>query len=228
MKLNRLVARHAGIGRNQARLLIAASRVSVGGSLITDGSYEVDRFQQVALDGNPIHEAENRLRIMLHKPRGILSATKDAVHPTVIDLIDHPQKHELHLVGRLDRDSSGLMLLTNDGNWSKLLMAPDSQVPKVYLVETHEPISPDAADAFAAGFYFHTEDITTMPAKLEILGPHLARVTLHEGRYHQIKRMFHRVGNRVATLHRESIGSISLTDDLSPGAWRELAADETV
>jgi 16S rRNA pseudouridine516 synthase len=222
VKLNRLVARHAGIGRNQARLLIAASRVTVDGIPANDGAMEVDRFHEVLLDGRLIRPADRRLRLMVHKPRGVLSATSDAAHTTVIDMIDHPEKHTLHLAGRLDRDSSGLVLLTNDGRWSKLLMDPAAKVSKIYQVETREPIPPAAVAAFAGGFYFHTENLTTRPALLEIIGPRLARVTLHEGRYHQIKRMFHRVGNRVTALHRESIGDIRLPGDLGPGQWREI------
>ncbi|MBC8127185.1 MAG: pseudouridine synthase, partial [Gloeobacteraceae cyanobacterium ES-bin-144] len=137
-----------------------------------------------------------------------------------------PDKASLHLVGRLDRSTSGLVLLTNDGRWSKSLMSPARKVPKVYLVETCDPISPDAIEAFARGFYFHTEDLTTLPAKLEILAERKARLTLHEGRYHQVKRMFHRIGNRVTALHRESVGGIALPGDLLAGQWRNLTADE--
>jgi 16S rRNA pseudouridine516 synthase len=105
-------------------------------------------------------------------------------------------------------------------------MAPETKVPKVYLVETRDPIPSSAVDVFAAGFHFHTEDLTTLPAALEILGERQARLTLHEGRYHQIKRMFHRIGNRVVKLHRESIGAISLPHDLGPGEWRMLEKEE--
>jgi 16S rRNA pseudouridine516 synthase len=99
-------------------------------------------------------------------------------------------------------------------------------VPKVYQLETHEPIPPTAVEAFARGFYFHTEDIHTLPATLEITGPRQARVTLHEGRYHQIKRMFHRLGCRLTSLHRESIGQLQLPDSLPVGAWRALTPEE--
>jgi 16S rRNA pseudouridine516 synthase len=95
-------------------------------------------------------------------------------------------------------------------------------VPKVYLVETRDPIPPEAVAAFAQGFYFHTEDLTTLPAALEILAERRARLTLHEGRYHQVKRMFHRTGNRVTALHRERIGGIALPEGLAPGDWRVL------
>ena len=226
MKLDRLVAKHDSMGRNRAKALIAAGRVKVAGEAILKMDHEVDRFTAVELDGMRINAPERRLHIMLHKPIGVVSATVDAEHQTVIDLIDDPDKASLHLVGRLDRNTSGLMLLTNDGRWSKALMDPDRKVPKVYLVETSDPIPPEAVAKFADGFYFHTEDLTTRPAHLEILGERLARLTIHEGRYHQVKRMFHRIENRVVKLHRESVGSITLPEDLAPGEWRMLEPTE--
>ena len=226
MKLDRLLAKHDSLGRTKARALIVAGRVHVDGRPIRRVDHEVDRFSAVELDGIPLRPSERRLHLMLHKPVGILSATSDPVHRTVIDLIDDPDRHTLHLVGRLDRNTSGLILLTNDGNWSKPLMAPETKVPKIYLVETRDPIPSSAIEAFAAGFHFPTEDLTTLPAALEILAERRARLTLHEGRYHQIKRMFHRIGNRVAKLHRESIGTIHLPPDLGPGQWRILTEEE--
>lgn len=214
------------MGRTAARQVIAAGRVKVDGVTVTDSHCEADRFTRVELDGELVQPAERLLHIMLHKPVGVLCATVDAQHRTVLDLLDDPDKHTLHIAGRLDRNTSGLVLLTNDGRWSKQLMDPEAKVPKVYLVETVNPIPPSAAAAFAEGFYFHTEDIVTRPAELVILAERIARLTLHEGRYHQVKRMFHRVGNRVVRLHRESLGGIVLPLDLAPGAWRELTAEE--
>lgn len=226
MKLDRLLAKHDSMGRSRARALIVAGRASVNGLPTKRIDHEVDRFTLVELDGIPLRPPERLLHLMLHKPAGVLSATSDPVHRTVIDLIGDPDRQTLHLVGRLDRATSGLILLTNDGNWSKPLMAPETKVPKVYLVEARDPIPKSAVEAFAAGFHFPTENLITRPAKLEILAEHLARLTLHEGRYHQIKRMFHRIGNRVVKLHRESIGAISLPPDLGPGEWRRLTEEE--
>jgi 16S rRNA pseudouridine516 synthase len=228
MKLDRLIAGYEAMGRQAAHLAIAARRVRVDGVCVTDGHHPVDRFNLVELDDSVIQASERALYLMLHKPVGILSATKDDQHPTVIELIDDPDKHTLHIAGRLDRSTSGLVLLTNDGRWSKRLMAAEEKVPKVYRVETLDPIAPDAVEAFARGFYFHTEDITTLPAELVLLGGNHARLTLHEGRYHQVKRMFHRVGNRVVSLHRESIGALTLPADLPPGAWRALTHQEVL
>lgn len=228
MKLDRLIAGFESMGRQAAHHAIAARRVRVDGVCVTDGHHPVDRFSLVELDDSVVQASERALYLMLHKPVGILSATKDDQHPTVIDLIDDPDKHTLHIAGRLDRSTSGLVLLTNDGRWSKRLMTAEEKVPKVYLVETLDPIAPDAVEAFARGFYFHTEDITTLPAELVLLGANQARLTLHEGRYHQVKRMFHRVGNRVVNLHRESIGALALPADLPSGAWRALTTREVL
>jgi len=226
MKLDRLIASHQSQGRQAAHHAIATKRVRVDGVVVTDSHHPVDRFMRVEIDDLVIQQSERALYLMLHKPVGILSATKDDQHPTVLDLIDDPDKHTLHIAGRLDRSTSGLVLLTSDGRWSKRLMTAEEKVPKVYLVETLDPIATDAVEAFARGFYFHTEDITTLPAELVILGERRARLTLHEGRYHQVKRMFHRVSNRVINLHRESIGMLTLPADLPPGAWRALTPQE--
>jgi 16S rRNA pseudouridine516 synthase len=226
VKLDRLIAKHQSLGRTKAHRAIAAGHVQVDHTRVTDPHHEADRFMRIELDGQVIQHPERALYLMLHKPVGVLSATADAEHTTVLDLIDDPDKRTLHIAGRLDRGTSGLVLLTNDGRWSKRLMDPEAKVPKVYFVETSEPITQDAVDAFARGFHFHTEDIVTRPAELVILGERSARLTLHEGRYHQVKRMFHRMQNRVVRLHRESIGGIVLPEELEPGMWRLLRPEE--
>jgi len=226
MKLDRLLAKHDSMGRNRARQLVVERKITVDGCTATKIDVEVSRFSQVEIEGVVVQKAERLLHFMLNKPIGVVSATSDAEHRTVIDLIDDPDKDSLHLVGRLDRNTSGLVLLTNDGRWSKALMDPASKVPKVYLVETRDPIPPEAVEAFARGFYFHTENLTTLPSELVILGERQARLTLHEGRYHQVKRMFHRIGNRVTGLHRERIGLIELPAELPIGGWRKLTNSE--
>ena len=225
MKLNRLIGKHRSLGRAKAQIAIAHGRVRVEGRCVIDGHHEVDRFATVLIDDEMVQQGEVALYLMLHKPVGYLSATVDAVHPTVIDLINHPHKGELHLAGRLDRATSGLVLLSNDGRWSERITS-GGEVTKEYLVETELPLKDSDISAFAEGFYFHTEDIITRPAELVILDAHHARVRLVEGKYHQIKRMFHRVGNRVVSLHRERIGSVALSADLPPGAWRMLTENE--
>ena len=224
MKLEDLISKRLGTGTRGARALLLEGRVTVGGTITSDHRLPVSRFEEIVCDGAIVQAATERLRLMLHKPAGILSATTDPVHRTVLDLIDHPDKSTLHLAGRLDRSSTGLVLLTNDGTWSESLSDPAAKVEKVYLVGTDRPIPIEAAIRFAEGFWFATEGLTTKPARLELLDECLARVTLVEGRYHQIKRMFHRLeGIRLTSLHRERIGPYLLPDDLEPGQWRAIA-----
>ncbi len=227
MRLDRFIAKHQSVSERSARTWIVEGRAQVNGCTQSGHSTEVTRFDQIDLDDKTIQPAVERLYFMLNKPRGILSATKDNQHTTVVDLLDHPDKGSLHLAGRLDRSSTGLMILTNDGSWSDRLMQPDAKVAKSYLVETDRPIPEEAVALFDAGFEFPTEGITTRPAQLTLLGPCHARVIIHEGRYHQIKRMFHRIDEiRLVSLHRESIGEISLPDDLAIGAFRRLTRSE--
>jgi 16S rRNA pseudouridine516 synthase len=122
-------------------------------------------------------------------------------------------------------NTSGLLLITNDGHWSRRLTLPDSHLPKVYRVQTEQPITAEYAEVFARGLYFAYENLTTLPAELEILAPNEARLTLHEGRYHQVKRMFGHFRNRVIGLHRESIGTLHL-GALPCGDWRTLTVQE--
>ena len=223
MKLEDFIAKRLGIGRRAARDRILEGRIRVDGRPERERGRDISRFERVEWRDECLQEGRTRLYLMLHKPAGVLSATSDPVHPTVLDLIDHPDRASLHLAGRLDRSSTGLILLSNDGNWSAALSHPEAGVEKVYRVETDRPIPPEAVSRFAEGFYFSTEGIKTRPARLEINGECLARVTLQEGRYHQIKRMFHRIdGLRLLSLHRESIGPYRLPGDLAPGEWRPV------
>jgi 16S rRNA pseudouridine516 synthase len=225
MRLDRfLIRRGTHSGKEVARLL-ADGRVRVNGETETSGLRKTDRFSRIELDGEILQQHE-AVYLMLHKPAGYLSATTDPEHPTVIGLIDHPHKHEHHLAGRLDRATTGLLLLTNDGRWSKGVTEPVEEIPKVYRVKTRDLISRDTAAIFAAGIYFAYEDLTTRPALLEILGEREALLTIHEGRYHQVKRMFHAVGNQVTALHRESIGRLALDASLPEGTFRKLTAEE--
>jgi 16S rRNA pseudouridine516 synthase len=222
MRLDQWLARRRGLSLRDARQVIVDGRVTVEGVVSRRPTEVLDRFHTISVDDTIEQPGMRRLCLMLNKPIGILSATKDARHPTVLDLIDHPDKHTLHLAGRLDRSSSGLVLLSNDGCWTSSLSDPARGVEKEYLVETVGPIPEGAVEAFAEGFFFATEGVHTRPARLELIARDQARVTLSEGKYHQIKRMFHRLdGLRIRSLHRVRIGSIHLPQDLAPGQWRE-------
>ncbi len=225
MRLDRFLTRRGTHPCKEVSRLLQDGRVRVDGAVETDGRRRISRFSRIELEGE-ILQAQEAVYLMLYKPAGYLSATTDPLHPTVMELIDHPLRDDLHLAGRLDRASTGLLLLTNDGRWSKQVTEPLEEISKVYRVTTRDEISPETAAVFAAGIYFAYEDLTTRPAVLEILGEREALLTIHEGRYHQVKRMFHAVGNQVLGLHRESIGPLVLDDSLPPGRFRPLGAAE--
>lgn len=226
MRLDRFLSNFPEFSRADARLLLAAGRIQVDGRPVTDGRFEVREFSRVELDERLLQAGRPARYFMLYKPSGYVSATEHPEHPTVLDLLDEPDKHELHLGGRLDLTTTGLLLITNDGLWSRRLTLPGSKQPKVYQVETEQPIGSDYAETFARGLYFAYEDLTTLPAQLEILDTHSARLTLHEGRYHQVKRMFGHFRNRVVRLHRESVGPLKLDPQMQPGDYRSLTDAE--
>jgi 16S rRNA pseudouridine516 synthase len=224
-RLDRQISFLLGISRDDVRMLLARKRIKVDGVIADSRELLVDGFSCITLD-DEVLQSGNTLYLMLHKPRGVLSATTDEQHAIVIDLIDHPLRSTLHFAGRLDLHASGLMLLTNDGRWSRQLSSPASAVQKVYLVTVQNPLDDGYVAAFQAGMFFLFENITTRPALLEILDTRTARVTLHEGRYHQLKRMFGRFRNPVLGIHRIAIGGLMLDPALAPGTSRELRDDE--
>lgn len=226
MRLDRFLSNFPRFSRQDSRLLISAGRLRVDGAVIHDPRFDVRDFQRVELDDELLQAGRSARYWMLHKPVGVVSATEHDEHRTVLDLLAEPDRHELHLAGRLDLNTSGLLLITNDGRWSRRITQPQQRKPKVYLVDTEQPITAEYAEVFARGLYFAYEDLTTLPARLELLGSHSARLTLFEGRYHQVKRMFGHFRNRVVALHRESMGEIHLDPALAPGQYRPLTTAE--
>jgi len=226
MRLDRFLSNLPQLNRQTARLALASGRVRVNGLVITDGLSEVNQFSRIELDDQLLQAGKAARYFMLHKPVGVVSATVHAEHRTVLDLLDEPDKDELHLAGRLDLNTSGLLIITNDGLWSRRLTEPRSRLGKVYRVETEQPITPEYVELFARGLYFAYEDLTTLPAELVILSSHSALLTLHEGRYHQVKRMFGHFQNKVIALHRLSMGAIELDPQLAAGQYRTLSTME--
>lgn len=224
-RLDRLIARQLTISQDAVRPLLAQQRVKVDGIVATERDLIVHGFSLVSVD-DVVVQGQQPVYVMLHKPRGVLSATQDMKHPVATVLIDHPAVAALHIAGRLDLHASGLLLLTNDGRWSRRISDPQHGVLKQYLVTVKNPLTPDCITAFADGMHFPFEDIITRPARLEILDERLARVTLQEGRYHQLKRMFGRFRNPVLAIHRTAIGTLELDMGLAAGSWRELSVAE--
>jgi 16S rRNA pseudouridine516 synthase len=224
-RLDRFISLHLSINRRDVRLMLAQGRITLDGHAATDIHQLVDEFTRVSCDGRLL-QANTPVYVMLHKPVGVVSATRDEHHATVIDLLDRPDRDCLHIVGRLDFNSSGLMLLTNDGRWSRHLTNPEQKIVKRYRVTVGKPVSEEVVQAFAQGMAFAFEGITTRPAKLVMMDTHIAEVSLIEGRYHQIKRMFGRFDNPVLALHRLAIGPVQLDPELAPGDSRELTPCE--
>jgi len=205
--------------------MLAQNRVSVDGIVAKDIGLIINKFSLIHVDDVVLQEKLARY-IMLNKPIGVVSATSDEQHKTVLDLIDITNKQDLHIVGRLDLNTTGLLLLTDDSRWSKQVTSPESKVAKCYTVTLKYPLTTQYISAFEKGMYFEFEDITTRPAILEIVSEHVARVTLFEGRYHQIKRMFGRFRNPVLKLHRSAIGNLILDERLAEGENRGLTDNE--
>ena len=226
MRVDRFLSNLPCFNRKQVRLLLVEKRVRVDGNIVSDPHAEVREFSRVEVDDEILQAGKPLRHFMLHKPAGCVSATRDPEHPTVLDLIHEPDKDDLHIAGRLDFNTTGLMLMTNDGSWSRRLTQPQTKLPKVYYVETEHEIGPQYAATFNGGLYFAFEDLTTQPAELDVLGPKTARLSIVEGRYHQVKRMFGHFDNKVLRLHRESMGPLRLDPSLKPGEYRALSAAE--
>ena len=227
-RLDRYISRNSEFSISDTRLLVAQKRIILDGCLASSVQQRVTEFTHVVLDGQCLNDSKP-VYLMLNKPRGVVSATKDLEHSTVLDLIEHPRKSELHIVGRLDLNTTGLVLLTNDGAWSRKISLPETKLEKTYEVSLSKPLSEEYVAAFREGIYFAYEGITTRPASLKILSKHTARLTLVEGKYHQVKRMFGHFRNQVLALHRVSVGSITLEgegEQLAEGSSRPLTEEE--
>ncbi|MDF2394293.1 pseudouridine synthase [Pseudomonas sp. 3MA1] len=226
MRLDRFLSNLPRFNRQQVRLLLVQRRVCIDGQPVSDPRAEVREFSRVELDEEVLQAGKPARYFMLHKPMGCVSATRDPEHQTVLELIHEPDPQELHIAGRLDYNTTGLMLITNDGQWSRRLTQPQTKLPKLYYVETEDEMGPEYIQTFARGLYFAFEDLTTLPAQLQILGPRSARLSIVEGRYHQVKRMFGHFNNKVLRLHRERMGPLVLDERLAPGEYRPLSGDE--
>ena len=229
MRLDRFLCKQADYSRKTVLQLLAQQQIKVDGKTIHHRAYPVTAFSNIEIQGKPLHNRSAQY-YMLNKPAGFLSATIDHKHPTVLELFTGINTEQLHIAGRLDRATTGLLLLTNDGKWSRKLTELKSigqpKIPKVYWVETAHAISPETEQRFAEGIYFRTENTTTSPAKFEIISEKISRLTIYEGRYHQVKRMYAAVGNRVVNLHREQVGNIQLDPQLTLGMFRKLTVQE--
>ena len=225
MRLDKFISDAAAYSRREIKKLIRYRAVTVNGKIAPAADFQVQESDEIRLNGKPIRYRKY-VYLMLNKPQGYLSATEDRHDPVVIDLIPEKLKHfEVFPVGRLDKDTEGLLLLTNDGQFDHALMSPKKKVVKRYYAELDRPAVPDDVETFSSGMKF--QDFTAKPAVLEITeNPRNVYIEIAEGKFHQIKRMCQKIGKEVIYLKRVAIGALKLDADLKPGEMRELTAEE--
>lgn len=216
MRLDKYLAERTGMTRSESRKAVTKGRVSIDGAVCRRADTQLDEHTAaVALDGVPLAGAYRKfVYIMLNKPEGVVSASRDKKDTTVVDLVaaDFPRR-ELFPAGRLDKTSTGFVLLTDDGALAHDILSPAHHVEKQYVVTLDTPLTDAMRRGFAAGVTLTDDGLTV-------------QVTLRQGVYHQIKRMFGVFDAGVNALHRESIGGVALDPALAPGQWRELTAEE--
>ncbi len=214
----------AGYGRREARELIRQGRVTADGQAALRPEEKYPAETAIAVDGVPLEEGF--LYLMLHKPQGVVSSTEDPRERTVLDLLPRdPRFRGLFPVGRLDKDATGLLLLTDDGELAHRLLSPRRHVDKTYYIEVDGTLDAADAAAFAQGMTLGNGE-ACLPALLQPTGPDRGLVTLREGKYHQVKRMCAARGKPVTRLERVAFGPLELDRALPPGAWRALTATE--
>jgi 16S rRNA pseudouridine516 synthase len=229
VRLDRLLANMGYGSRKEVAALAAAGQVVLDGQPVRKGDAKVlvarDLPGRMTVRGAPLDPPPG-LALMLHKPLGVTCSHKE-VGALVYDLLPQRWKARepaISTVGRLDKDTSGLLLLTDDGDLLHRIISPRANVPKRYLVTLARPMDGSEGAAFAAGtLMLEGEDKPLLPAELEVHSPKEAHLTIHEGRYHQVRRMFAAVGNHVEALHRDRVGALDLPDDLEPGRWRLMS-----
>ena len=219
--MERLLRSWGQWGRKEAREQLSRNLVRVNGEIVSEASRLVGPFDRVQWQDSLVQAREARY-LMLHKPLGVVSATTDSKHRTVIDLVEEDWADELHLAGRLDRFTSGLMVLTNDSRFSEALTEPRRKLGKRYRVRCDGPITEEVIRAFEEGICFAKEKMTTHPAQVELLSSEECLLTIYEGKHHQVKRMFAGFDLKVMALHREAMGSLELDEGLAEGQWRHL------
>ncbi|MFA0016704.1 pseudouridine synthase [Vibrio lentus] len=223
MRLDKYLCKSTELTKLEAVQRIQNGEVSVNSVVVLDESTQVHESNAILLNGDALTLREFRY-ILMHKPAGTICSNIDEVYPSLFNYLELEKASELHIAGRLDADTTGLVLITDDGRWSFNITLPTKSCKKVYRVTLSRDIKNDVADKFKVGVQLQGEKNPTRPAELEVISPKEVLLTITEGKFHQVKRMFAAVGNRVVGLHREQIGEVSL--DVEEGQWRYLTKDE--
>jgi 16S rRNA pseudouridine516 synthase len=225
LRLDKYISNATDLSRTEAKRLIKSGDVSIDEKAATSGSQKVSTDHSVTINGSPITLLVDRY-FMMNKPVGVVSATKDNTNPTAIDLIYEHRNQKLQIAGRLDIDTTGLLLITDDGQWNHIVTSPRTDCKKIYLVELQNPVGEDYQRKLEAGIALEGEKRRCLPATMEVIDDHHIRLTISEGKYHQVKRMMTSLGNEVVNLHRLKIGGIELDPELEPGDYRPLTDEE--
>ncbi|MGY4676800.1 16S rRNA pseudouridine(516) synthase RsuA [Pasteurella sp. P03HT] len=226
MRLDKFLAEQTGLTRSQANKALKQGSVTLNGKVEKNGAVKISPEDEVYFDGELLTWVEAGQYIMLYKPQGYVCSHDDGDYPTIYQFFDYPLATKLHSAGRLDVDTTGLVLLTDDGQWSHRITSPKHHCEKTYLVTLADPIESHYQQACENGILLRGEKEPTKPAMLEILDDYNVNLTISEGRYHQVKRMFAALGNKVVALHRWKIGEIELDDTLEEGEYRSLSEQE--
>jgi 16S rRNA pseudouridine516 synthase len=223
MRLDKFICKSTKLTRNEAIQTIQAGKVIVNNTVVTNEAIQVHENNTITLNKEKLVARSFRY-ILLHKPIGTVCSNVNEIYPSVFNYINIDNAAELHIAGRLDTDTTGLLLITDDGRWSFNIISPNKHCEKVYRVHLRDIINKNIALKFQDGVQLQGENKLTLPAKLNVIASKEVLLTITEGKHHQVKRMFAAVGNKVVSLHREKIGEISL--DVSVGNWRHLTMRE--
>nr|WP_297350159.1 pseudouridine synthase [uncultured Glaciecola sp.] len=223
MRLDKFVSKSTELTKSEVFQCIKVGEISVNDQIITNEAAQVHENNTITLNGVTLKTRQFRY-ILMHKPANTICSNIDEIYPSVFNYLDIEKISELHIAGRLDADTTGMILITDNGRWSFSLTAPSSQCPKTYRVKLSKELKTGVAATFEKGVKLQGEQKLTLPATLQQITSTEALLTITEGKFHQVKRMFASVGNRVVSLHREKIGDISL--DVGVGQWRYLTDAE--
>ncbi|MBR6273619.1 MAG: rRNA pseudouridine synthase [Lachnospiraceae bacterium] len=228
IRLDKYVSENLPCTRSEAKKLLASDKIMVDGTIIKNGEYKLDENSAEVICCGKVLKSIKGLYYMLNKPEGVVSAVTDKEHKTVNDLFPKEVNKKIFPVGRLDIDTEGLLIMTDDGDFCHRLVSPKKQVYKIYVAKCTGELAKDAEKIFKEGIAF--KDFTTKPAEIEFLyeknGFIFVEVKICEGRFHQVKRMLHHVGADVVYLKRTAIGDLLLDEKLEPGQYRALTEEE--
>ncbi|MBQ1279028.1 MAG: pseudouridine synthase [Clostridia bacterium] len=220
-RLDKLISNQLLISRSVVRTGIYRGKATVNGEVLRDPSAQVDTDWAVSFDGQSVSFKEH-IYILIYKPRGVICATEDKSQKTVLDLLpENIRRRDLAPVGRLDKDTTGLLLITDDGAFAHDCISPKKKISKTYIATLDGDVTDEMCEAFANGVTL-ADGTLCRPAVLERIGDNLARIVITEGKYHQIKRMFGTVGLGVNALHRAAIGNLQLPHNMCEGDWIEM------